>query len=79
MLDVACSYTHAIVKTRNKDEKLEFYGIDLAGRKRDETLKRFGGAQKATPVYKEVIYKIDIDAASVTSFAMTHEATLFLT
>ena len=78
VLEVACTQKIGIVKTRNKDGKLEMYAYnpdDHAG----TDLSCVGAAHRHSYVHQNLIARIDIDAESVTSFAATRSACFYLT
>ena len=73
MLEVKSGSNHTVVKAKDKDGNLEFFG--LCG---DEDSTKHFGKNQVTSQYKHYIYKIDVKADKIASFACTKNSTLFL-
>ena len=74
VLDVASSYYCGIVKVRDAQEKIHFYGLIP----NQDYKKEIGGADTLTPALRQYIHYINIDGAAVTDFAMGKAFSYFL-
>ena len=74
VLDVASSYYCGIVKVRDAQEKIHFYGLIP----NQDYKKEIGGADILTPALRQYIHYINIDGAAVTDFAMGKAFSYFL-
>jgi len=71
-LEVKCGGEFAIVKTQDKDGKLEFYAIA-----KSDSQNHIGGGQGYEKLC-DYVYKLSVQADSISSFACTRYATFFL-
>lgn len=74
VLDVASSYYCGIVKVRDAQGKIHFYGLTP----NNEYKKEIGGAETLEQAFRQYIHYINIDGAAVTDFAMGKAFSYFL-
>ena len=74
ILEIASGYRFVVCKAQGKDKKLAFYVLAY----NDENKYWYGGNDNLKAEYKTYIFKMDIDADKVSSFACTRYATYML-
>ncbi len=80
-LEVKCGGSFALVKTKDKNDKIEMYVISNGDEHEDESSDRhqkFGGKSELEPMFKSFIYRLKVDASIVVSFACTIDASFLL-
>lgn len=74
VLDVECGRDSALVKCKDKDGNIVFYGLC----KTEDNIKQIGGGARTTKALSYLINKVEIDGNRVESFAMSWGASFIL-
>lgn len=74
VLDVECGTNSAVVKCKDKDGNIVFYGLSTL----QEHLRAIGGQAGTKSMYKHLVVRLEIDAPRVMGFAMTRTGSYFI-